>query len=218
MKFNIVKEGIIEISQEEGIKDSSPSSSLIQIGELNILVDTEHPKEDSENLLTAMAELGIKGEDVDVVLFTHLHPDHMGHKNEFPNALFVFHEAEKMAFFFKNDKKLELQGSCLLSFHESDGPVIEYVSAAPDFKELNKKIYVHHVPGHTAGSLVYFFTLGGTIYALAGDTIMTGEYFEQMLPPGSSWKQELITAHMQFIKEHADIIIPGHDGPIENRS
>ena len=31
--------------------------------------------------------------------------------------------------------------------------------------------------------------------------------------PGMSWKQEKIYEHMTFVKENADVIVPGHGAP-----
>lgn len=44
--------------------------------------------------MDALAAIGVKPDDVDTVIITHMHYDHAGHAPEFPNATFVLQEKE----------------------------------------------------------------------------------------------------------------------------
>ncbi len=44
--------------------------------------------------MDALASIGVKPEDVETVIITHMHYDHAGHAPQFPNATFVLQEKE----------------------------------------------------------------------------------------------------------------------------
>jgi len=112
--LSVVRPGLIEISREEGVKESRPTCSLLECAGFRVLVDLAHPKEGPETLLAALKTRGLRPADIHAVLFTHLHPDHIGHKELFSHALFVFHEDERLGFYFEGDRTLRLGGSALL--------------------------------------------------------------------------------------------------------
>ena len=210
MEFKIVQPGLIEITEKEGVKDSRPSSSLLKINGCNILIDTEHPKEDGIGFEQALLKAGVKCDDIDYVVFTHLHPDHMGHKDKFKNAIFVYQGSEKLVSYFRNDKKLVLNGSCILGFAKDSAPEVAYASSVPDMTSLNERLYIHLMPGHTTGTASIFASIDAKVYAFAGDIFLNKDYFDRMEPPGSSLDQSVIPEQMLFIKKNADVIIPGH--------
>ena len=45
LRFSLIQSGLIEISPEEGVKDSRPTSSMIECLDFRLVIDTEHPKE-----------------------------------------------------------------------------------------------------------------------------------------------------------------------------
>lgn len=218
MKFSLVQAGSIEITKNEGVKNSRPSSSLLECGGNKVLVDLEHPRKDGTEFATALDSLGVSTSMVEAVILTHLHPDHIGHKELLPNSLFVFHASEKLAFYFKNDRTLELRGSALLDLSGDGLTLRRYVEIVPDLKALGSALYVRHCPGHTRGSLVVFACIEGLVHAFAGDIFLNRQYYERWEAPGSSWDQERIFEHMEFVRRNADIIIPGHGRPFPTTS
>ena len=146
-----------------------------------------------------------------MVLLTHLHPDHIGHKDLFPGALFMFHKDERLSFYFKENKNFKLEGGVIFELLV-DG-VFRYVDIVPDLHNLGNCIYVRHCPGHTKGSLVIFACIEGLVHAFVGGIFLNKSYYDRWEPPGMSWKQERIYEHMAFIKENADVIVPGHGTP-----
>lgn len=213
LKFSVIQSGSIEISAEKGVQDSRPSCSLLTLGSMNILIDLEHPQEDPASIIDSLKSHGLTPEDIQYVLFTHLHPDHIGHKSLFTNSTFIFHEDEKLTFVFKNDKTIPLNSSAIIGISESGiaGPIVS--KKVPDLNNLNNSIYFHHCPGHTPGSLVIFANIESKIHAFTGDIFLSEEYFNEMKLPGSTWKEETIPEQMEFIKANSDIIIPGHGKP-----
>ncbi len=214
IKFSIIQQGQIEITPNEGMKECRPTSSLLESEDFRVVIDTSHPKEDRREYIEAMMRLGVSPEDVDAVIFTHLHPDHFGHKDLFTHAVFIFHRDEKFGpFWFKEDKKLMLVSHVLLGLSSKGIRRPAYISDEPDLSNLENEIYIRHIPGHTPGSMAIFATIDKTVYSWVGDTFLNREYFDRREPPHCSWEQNRIYKHMDYIETHADVIVPGHGSP-----
>jgi len=213
LTLSVVRSGLIDITPQEGVKESWPSSTLIEHDGFRVLVDLAHPAEDPGPLLSALEERHVAPDDIDAVLLTHLHPDHIGHKHLFREALFVFHESERLAFYFKGHRTLRLAGSALLELRPESFARPRYTTEWPQLEVEDPRIYVRHLPGHTPGSLVVFARAEGQVHALAGDIVLNRESFERGIPPGSSWRQELVPDQMRLLARRADVIIPGHGRP-----
>jgi len=211
LQFRIVQNGTFEMTPETGVTDNRPTSSLIRSEGLNVLIDLDHPIKESSDLVDALASLGVTPQQINVVLLTHLHPDHIGHKDLFPGALFMFHKDERLSFYFKENRNLQLEGDVI--FELSVDGVFRYVDVVPDLHDLGNCIYIRHCPGHTKGSLVIFACIDGRVHAFVGGIFLNKAYYDRWEPPGMSWKQERIYEHMAFIKENADVIVPGHGTP-----
>jgi len=211
--FDIVQAGLIEISPTEGIKDSRPTSSLLTLGGFRLLIDTEHPKEDGTVYKASLARLGVSAEDIGAVLFTHLHPDHMGHKEMFAGAVFVFHEQDRFGFYFDHDRTTRLKGDALLELTPQGIMEPRYLACEPDLGQLGDRLWLKHIPGHTQGSLMIFANIAGRVHAFVGDTFLNKDYYDRWEPPGSSWDKDRIYAHMEYAKRNADVIVPGHGPP-----
>lgn len=72
---------------------------LVRTGDTTVLVDTglgppprEFMPEADARLLGELARIGVAAEDVDLVVHTHLHVDHVGWDGSFPNARYVVNE------------------------------------------------------------------------------------------------------------------------------
>lgn len=219
LRFKVVQNGTFEMTPEEGMIDNRPTSSLIQsesgnmLESWNILIDLDHPVKDSSDLVHALGSHGITPCQIKVVILTHLHPDHIGHKELFPNALFMYHEDEKLSFYFKENRTIKLGGDVVYELSDDGWP--RYVDSTPDLRKLGNDIYIRHCPGHTKGSLVIFACIGGLVHAFVGGIFLNQAYYDRWQPPGMSWNQERIYSHMAFIKKKADIIVPGHGAPFK---
>jgi glyoxylase-like metal-dependent hydrolase (beta-lactamase superfamily II) len=218
MQFTIIQPGFIEITPEEGVKDCRPTSSLLRRDEFRLVIDTEHPKENGAEYCAAFARLGESPDGVHAVLFTHLHPDHFGHKNLFPRATFLFHKDERLGFYFKNERTVVLQRDAVIELSPDGITRPDYVDTTPDIRNLGECIYVRHTPGHTPGSVMIFAVIQGLVHAWVGDTFLHQAYFAEWKPPGSSWNQALVYEHMAFARDQADIIVPGHGEPFPTRN
>lgn len=217
LQLKIVQDGTFEMTLEKGVIENRPTCSLIEskgcdaLGNCNTLIDLDHPINDSSDLVNALACLGVTPQQIKVVILTHLHPDHIGHKDLFPNAVFVYHKDERLSFYFKNNQTIELAGDVICEL--SNGGLSQCVDYVPDLRRLGNRIYIRHCPGHTQGSLAIFACIDGLVHAFVGGIFLNREYYERWQAPGMSWEQEKIYEHMTFVKENADVIVPGHGAP-----
>jgi glyoxylase-like metal-dependent hydrolase (beta-lactamase superfamily II) len=127
-------------------------------------------------LLQELQSVGVRPEEVDLVFFTHLHPDHVGYnlsqrspspKATFSNARYVVHQDDWAAF-----KSKELQDSIPFSFwDETLGPseslgVLDFLDGE---KALTSEITAIPTPGHTPGHMSLLINSGGQRALVLGD-------------------------------------------------
>jgi glyoxylase-like metal-dependent hydrolase (beta-lactamase superfamily II) len=141
---------------------------VIEVDGLTVLVDTgvgdgrDRPNmpvmADLETgFLAALAEAGFHPDDVDVVVNTHLHTDHVGWNTRshdgrwvptFPNARYVMPEADYRFFAPDGAGSTEAMG---IVFADSILPVAEQTRLWADDLELSASLRLRPAPGHTPG-------------------------------------------------------------------
>ncbi len=123
-------------------------------------------------LMAELARAGVTPEDIDHVLFTHLHIDHIGWNTRledgewvptFPNATYLMPGAD-------NDS---MKGRGVASYDESIAPIVasgqaEFVDADID---LGPGISLIATPGHTPGHVSVLLESGDDGAVLTGDAI-----------------------------------------------
>lgn len=108
-------------------KEFSSNVYLLRIGKKTILIDTGS-KQIRTELIKDLNSLSIKPEEIEIILLTHSHYDHVGNLEIFPNAVIYGN---------KNDFPQEL----ILDIKKFDIPELQILEA----------------PGHTKGSTCIFF-------------------------------------------------------------
>jgi N-acyl homoserine lactone hydrolase len=166
------------------VVEAHSSSTLIQAGDRSIVVDTSDERNRDEMMLRLL-EYGLDPKDVEFVVNTHLHDDHIGNNDLFPHAKILVHAMEKPGLGY-----LTIRGA---TFHILEG------------------VKVVHTPGHTPGS-VSVFVKGDRRTAIVGDAIPTIDNHLKKVPPNISFDAELALNSMERIVEWAEVVVPGH-GP-----
>lgn len=145
-------------------------------------------------LLLALAREGLAPEDVDLVVNTHGHDDHVQGNAYFPATRVALHRLECPEA-DPSDRIWLLEGE--------EGRV------APGLR------YVR-TPGHTPGSITLMVDTAEGVVAVAGDTVgpLPGYFVNMRLPQGFAGREELLRSWERIRAEGPVVVIPGHNPPI----
>ena len=181
----LLKSGSIERDQAGNILDARSSVTLIKTERRWIIVDTGQVG-DEEEILKALADLGLEKSDIDIIVNTHSHPDHCANNRLFSRAKTIY----------PKDGELIAPGvRALATPGHSPDSISVLVDAAI------------HPPGGDG-------TAPATRrVVIAGDALPTLGNFQKRVPPAVHYDRALAVASMNKIIEMADIVIPGHDRP-----
>lgn len=165
-------------------------SFLIQLDGLTILVDScvgdrkqrarGEFHDQSWNWLNQLSNAGVAPEDVDMVICSHLHVDHVGWNTRlangrwvptFPNARYVF-SREELAFWRSSEGRSALARTGdyigdsvlpVLDAQQADLVTMDHV--------LHEKLRLAPAPGHTPGHVMVHLEDANTHAILSGDTM-----------------------------------------------
>ena len=139
--------------------------------------------------------------DVKKVIFTHLHYDHIGNFDIFPNAEFYASQEEISA--FKNNPEAAVQDK---EIAEKFKAVIDKVKPIREFS--HKDIEIVETPGHTKGSICIYLKKKQVLFS--GDTIFPNKQIGRTDFPTSA-PEEMPKTMMKLINYPFKILCPGHD-------
>jgi glyoxylase-like metal-dependent hydrolase (beta-lactamase superfamily II) len=155
------------------------NSPIVNMGDKLILFDTGMGTSKAFGPTTgrqqkSMAEAGIKPEDIDAVVFSHAHIDHIGgvvdnnDKLLFPNAQFYI--AQSDFDFWTDEGKM---GGPLKDFvvhaRKNLMPVRDRLVFFKDGQEFLPGVQAMAAPGHTVGHTMFMVTSEGKSFAFLGD-------------------------------------------------
>jgi len=198
----------------------------INHGTTKVLVDTGcpadiqtssgFPAEQIYTLKEGLATIGWHPEDVDLVIFTHLHLDHIAYAKELKNATFIIQKKEHEAALNPHPAYRGFYNTDLIK-QVLENLNVEYINGE---KELLKGISVMHTPGHSPGGQTVLIESKKGIIAITGFCCIrenfeppkgTASISKDLIVPGLHINIIELYESMVKIKEIADIIIPIHD-------
>jgi glyoxylase-like metal-dependent hydrolase (beta-lactamase superfamily II) len=194
VEVKVLFKGKHEFIEEETLAIGS-TVTLIK-GEENILVDTG-TFHDKEEILNALKKEGLEPEDIDKVILTHLHLDHMINVNLF----------NRSKIFLRFIGGTGYPGMCQSL---SEGTLKR--QDLSDGAEISKDVSIIHTPGHTGDMIsVVVKTKEGTI-VVAGDAISDKSWADLSKKPNPTFvvDTEKYDKSREKILKIADYIIPGH--------
>jgi glyoxylase-like metal-dependent hydrolase (beta-lactamase superfamily II) len=170
-------------------------------GEMTVLIDPGHSRH-VERIFHQMEEDGLSSEKIDLVIFTHSHPDHFEGLEAFLN------KPIKIA--MNQEEERYLQESGKLLFEMMGQPLPEY---RVDFylKEgelhLGKELFhVYQTPGHSPGSLSIYWPERKVLFT--GDLIFYGGIGRTDFPEGNS--KLLMESIEQMSALDTELLLSGH--------
>jgi N-acyl homoserine lactone hydrolase len=169
-----------------------------------ILVDTGSAGR-ARALSSALEQRGLSGSDIDAVVFTHAHWDHMQNLDLFPRAVFCLHPAEL---------------SYLADPHPRDSATPRWTRAAlgqypirevTEGSGLMDGVSVLAVPGHSAGTVAVAVATGEGTAVIAGDAIQSGQVARHRRNALVFWDVAMADRSVRRLVDLADVVYPGHD-------
>ena len=132
--------------------------------------------------LENLARAGVRPEDVDYVLLTHLHPDHVGWNTRkvdgkwvpsFPNAKFIVSKIELE--YWDPARNSEIDPIQSAVFEDSVRPIADagLVVTFDDHFALNEDFSIRLAPGHSPGHCVIVARSGDSSALFCGDILAT---------------------------------------------
>lgn len=197
---------------------------LVRSGQRTIVIDTGFTQEIAaqrkrDYLISPevlLAQFGVNPQQVTDVVLTHLHYDHAGNLDKFPNAVFHIQDREvnfatgRFMCFHRFSHAFEVDDVVLLVRLVYDGRVKFHSGES----ELMPGITLHHIGGHTDGlQCVRVSTARGWV-VLASDTSHFYENFEAERPFPTVFHLGDMLQGFHRLRElagSAEHIIPGHD-------
>jgi glyoxylase-like metal-dependent hydrolase (beta-lactamase superfamily II) len=223
---------------ESGLLKLSVHSWLLQVGGQKILIDTccgNHKVKPARPFwhmldlpfLERLAAAGARPDEIDLVMCTHLHHDHVGWNTRrkdgrwmptFPNARYVFSKPD-FEYFQKLDADPQLGPAEQGTFRECVLPVVEAGRAdlVSGRHRLNDHIEIVPAPGHSAGHVVFKLESGGERAVFIGDVfhhLLQVLYPRWNFPKNSDPEQARESRHMvlEDCAATGALVLPCHVG------
>lgn len=187
--------------------------------------DTEHSvryhhdglQEPGQAIHEQLARLKLTPDDVDTILFTHLHWDHCFNLERFQRARLYVHEREyRFALdpipFYWSSYEAPQTGIPRRPF---DGRTFELLQGET---EIAEGVRMFPTPGHSVGHMAVEVQTDGGVYVLAGDLALLAESFQPdeargwpFTPPGRFANIVDVWHSLEEVKRRADHILLTHE-------
>lgn len=189
----VLFEGYSRTEKAGKIMKANCTCSLIKSSDLNIIVDTMTPW-DKDRLVQKLKDHQLDSSEINFVINTHGHSDHIGNNNLFLNAIHVVGQSVN-----KGDE-YDLE-----AFEKG-----HYI--------ISDQVKVIATPGHTLDSVSVEVKADDGFYMIVGDLFEK----EEDIKDESIWREagsedpEQQRNHRQKVLSSADFIVPGHGKMFRN--
>lgn len=199
-------------------------AAAIEGGGKKILVDTgikdaekwsayaPHALRPDENIDSALAELGWRRGDVDVVINSHLHYDHAENNTAFGQAQFYVARAE---WEFAHDPGSAQAWSYDYEWTSEEVNHLNYSLVAVDDFDVLPGLRLIQTPGHTPGHQSVLVNTGEGVVCVAGDAACLMENLTRPAPPGTHTSESAAMSSLRKISRLSDRVLMNHDPELE---
>ena len=203
---------IAEIFETRTFNLGSTNTVLIRDEGLNIVVDPGILQLGRYGALQKrLAELGLEPGDIDMVVNTHCHYDHIESNYLFKGKPLVVHE-----------KEVEYYSNLYWpEFTEAFMGIME-IDAVSGEKKLSENVRVIETLGHTPGSISVLAETGEGLVACIGDAAIVREDLLEFRVPSVVTKNIAPEVSVNSLKRIAALepfmVVPGHDAPFDPKT
>ena len=188
MVVNKISDNVYKISND---------SNIYYIKDLNIVIDAGNRDfyESVKTDLESVCDL----EEIEIVILTHLHYDHIGCFDLFPNA--KFYSTKRGVEDYKKDK-------ISLILNEEIANMFDFELHDVGELELPERLEVMESPGHSSAGLIVLDKENKILFS--GDTKFDKGYIGRYDLPTSD-KEELKSSLRKIDSLDYEVLCPGHD-------
>ncbi len=179
-----------------------------------------YQREPVQDPVARLAALGVRPEEIDILILTHLHWDHASNIHLFPKARVIVQREE-----------LRFAAAPLPFLRWPYRMVPHYSLSAERFEaidgdaKISEGVSVHLTPGHTPGLQGVAVRAPGAVYFVASDNIPLAEtwnagekYGIPHWPSGLHVDLEVYVKSLRRTEDLGDVILPSHDWSVLERS
>lgn len=160
-----------------------------------------------QKLQASLGRLGVDPAEIDTVVLSHAHWDHVQNLDLFSAATAYVHPDE-------------LAYASHPHPHDHATPawtsgVLESVATAPveEGQEVMPGVRCLHLPGHTVGCVGLEVETPDGIAVLSGDAVASAADSVRERCPNAFWDGDEADRSVRRVNERADVVYPGHDRP-----
>lgn len=170
-------------------------------------VDFVASRTPDQDLVQGLARHGVRPEDVEVVVLTHLHFDHVGNNELFPNARFITQRDElpqalrppRFSMFYYPEYAYKMTA------------ILDRLELIDGDARIDPAVRLVKIGGHTPGCMVVMVDTAVGRVCLTSDVMYNYRNLELNWPMGSFWDIQDLMRGYDRLRLEADIIVPEHD-------
>jgi N-acyl homoserine lactone hydrolase len=229
---------IFTLRHNQGVKMNVPCLAWAVLGgEKNILVDSgpcdpesavkyfkrSLVKKPDQELESALKKVGLRPDDIDIVIFTHLHWDHSFNTEKLTKAKFLVQKKELQYAVNPLPADRTAYQVGITGIRPAWMSVFDRIKALEGETEVVPGINIVPLPGHTPGSQGVVVETAKGSWVIAGDTIPLYENWDKdqvlkRIPGGIYQNLYDYFDTLNRLGIYGDCILPGHEGKVlENK-
>jgi len=167
-----------------------------------------HTVTPDETVDAALAELGWRPQDVDVVINTHLHYDHAENNLAFPQAQFFVSRAE---WEWASDPSSAQAWAYDIDWTNDEVTFMNYTFVGHDHFDVMPGLRIVETPGHTPGHQSVLVTTAEGLLCVTGDAACMMENLTIPTPPGTHIASGVALASLKKISDLSERVLMNHD-------
>jgi len=191
---------------------------LVDTGEMAPFISKERETAIGGKIYTfeeGLSRWGLKPEDIDIVIHTHLHNDHCENDYKCSNAVFYIHEKELERIHTPHPLDFRYMEDCILDI-EKNGQIKKVMGD----QEILPGIQVIHTPAHTEGGLTVLVNTSQGKAVITGFCVIMENFNPpvkikalemEVIPPGTHVNVYKAYDIVLKVRDMADILLPLHE-------
>ena len=164
----------------------------------------------SQEPANALRDAGVDPRDVEHVVLTHLHWDHAGNCDLFPEARVIV-QRDELRYAIHPGRFFRKSFLSPSSGWGTPPWLLPNIDTVDGEAELAPGLRVVPAPGHTPGSQALIVGTAHGSFCIAGDAISLYANIEQDIPPGFHVNVDASVESMDRLRGLADHFLPSHD-------